>query len=460
MKELNSAQMGVTSGSICRLPRPVPFPSGRGCARMRAEATVTLKNNNAGAQNLTGATAKWILATLFDTSTLRFGDRKPEIVDSSLAYARARELMDVLTMDDFIIQASGYNSGAPKRVRDVADADVIAATVAAGATTSITVEFTRAFEVTRLGVDAYSYCPGASQMRQIQWEFVRGGAVDPSGNFTQNGAADVLFIADDYEAHDDQWAFVPRLYQQEEAGRESHGPRGPIGLLAMWDYNAVGASTPLTLFTIKRDGDAPLHDNVNAKRVVRDALYTDPIGAYDVNALATVLFNLPGDADKHDTPVGSGFTLVQTGSELNPPKTAWLHVPVYDQSQVDALVGENVRDALGVKLISAAAKSGKGLGSGAASLEPVIIAHKDSADFEALPGRVIADGVAPSTHIPAAVMAAAQAQVAVASGEEGKRAAAEKITKTIAKSVPGWLPGRRGARSSAQLGIAGRFLGR
>lgn len=459
MKELNSAPMGVSSGSICRLPRPIPFPMGRGCSRIRAEATVTLKNGSAAAANLTGATVKWILACLFDTSTLRFGDRQPEIVDSSLPYTRARELMNVLTLDDYLIQAAGYNGGAPKRVRDVADADVIASAVAAGGTTLVTVEFCRAFEVVRLGPDAYSYCPGATQMRQLQWEFVRGGSVDPAGVFVQAAQADVLFVADDFEAHDDLWAFVPRLYQQEEAGRESHGPRNAIGLLAMWDYNTPGSSTPLSLFTIRRDGDAPLHDNVQARRVIRDALYTDPIGAYDVNALATVLHNLPGDAEKHDVPVGAGYTLVQTGSELNPPRTAWLHVPVYSEEAIDKYVGENVKDVLGVKLVNASAKSGRALGSGAAALEPVLIARKESADFEHLPGRVHAEGIAPTTHIPAAVLSAATAQVGAAAGIEGKGAAADKVAKALSKAVPGWLSGKRGQKGPAHQAIKGRLGG-
>jgi hypothetical protein len=460
MRELNSAQIGITAGSICRLPRPVPFPEGRGCARLRAEITVGAKQTNAVAKDLTGAAVKAIVAVLCDTSTLRFGDRKPEIVDSSLPYARAREQFIALTMDDFMVSLSTYNGGVAKRIRDIADADVWSAAMAQNAVATLVIEFNRAFEVVRLGPDAYSYCPGSTQMKQIQWEIVRGGGTFGTADFAQNAAADVLFLADDIEAHDDQWAFVPRIYQQEEAGRESHGPRGPIGLLACWEYTSAGAATALTIFAIKRNGDTPLHDNVQAKRVVRDAAYTDPIGAYDLNLLATVVHNIPGDAEKHDIPVGEAFLLSQTGSELSPPKSAWLHIPVYAQEQIDALVGENVQTPEGVKLINAAAKSGKALGSGAAALEPVLIARKGSADFESLPGRVHAISLAATTHVPEAIMAAAQHAVAAANGLEAKAAAAEKGSKVIAKALPGTLSGRRGVPSQYGRALGVRLGGR
>jgi len=459
MKELNSAQMGQTAGSICRLPRPVFFPKGRGCSRLRAEATITLKNTNGGAQNLTGATLKWALAVGFDTATLRFGDRKMEVVDTSLPYLRAREMFVGMTCDDFLVQAAAYNSGVAKRVKDVLDADVIATAVASGATAVVTVEYTRAFELNRLGQDAYAYCPGSTQMGQVQWEFVRGGTADPSGNFIWNQAADVLFIADDFEASDDRWASVPRIYQQEEAGRESHGPRTAVGLLAVWEYTGAGAATPLTLFSIARDEDVPVHDNVNAKRVVRDALYTDPVGAFDLNVLATVLHNLPGDGERHDIPTGSGFRLVQTGTELNPMRSAWLHVPVRDQGDVDKFIGENVQTPHGVKLINAAAKSGRTLASTAAALEPVVIAQHGDKDFEALPGRLVSDGGAAVDHVPDSVVAAGKAQVANAPGAVAKDAASDKVSSAIAKAIPGALPGRRNTRGAWRQNMAAHFKG-
>lgn len=460
MKELNSAQIGVAAGSLCRLPRPIAFPPGRACVRLRAEATVTAKQINAVAQTLTGATAKAILACLFDTATLRFGDRHPEIVDSSLPYARAREMYIAQSMDDFLISAPGYNGGLPKRVRDVADADVVVAATATNATAVITVEYARTFELARLAQDAYAYIPGETQIRQVQWEFARSGVFESSGNWTQAQAADVLFLADDTEATDDQWAFVPRLYQQEEAGRESHGPKTPIGLLTLWEYTLPGGATTLTLYSIRRNGDSPIQDTVRARRYVSDAQYTDPIGAYDLNALATVLHNIPGDSEKHDIPVGEGFLLAQTGSELNPPKTAWLHIPVRTREEIDAYVGENVADAQGVKAINASAKAGKNVATSIAALEPYILARASHADFESLPGRVYVNGLPAKDHIPDQITRAATAQVAGATGQETKAAMSDKASKAIAKAMPGMLSGVRGRASASMRGFGARLLGR
>jgi hypothetical protein len=459
MREINSAQIGTTAGAICRLPRPVTFPFGRLCSRLRAEITVVVKQTNAAAQNLTGASVKAIVACMFDTSTLRFGDRKPEIVDSSLPYARAREQFIALSMDDFVVSLSTYQSGAAQRIRDIADADVWAATMAQNATVTLTIEVARAFEVARLGHDAYAYCPGSTQMKQVQFEFTRGATFEATGNFVQNAAADVLFIADDVEAADDVWSFVPRLFQQEEAGRESHGPTAPIGLIAMWEYTGAGSGTALTIFSIRRTGDSPLHEAVRAARVVRDASYTDPIGAYDLNRLATVLHNIPGDAEKHDIPVGSGFVFQQTAAELAPPKTAWLHVPVYSLEQVDAIVGQNVQSAAGVKAIRASAKGAKNLTSALASIEPVILAPKEASDFEHLPGRLYVEGAEPQTHVPQPILSAMQASVHAASGSEAKASAADKAAKALGKAVPGSLSGMRGRASSWLAGMRARFLG-
>jgi hypothetical protein len=453
MRELNSQQMGTTAGALARLPRPVSFADGRGCARLRVEVVQSMKNNTGGPLDYTGARAKKLIEGLFKTSTLRFGDRHADVVDNALDFARLREMCLALTGDDFIIVHP--TTGVPTRLASIADADVLKAAVAAGASFLITMEIARPFEVVRLGEDAYAYCPGASQLRQVQWEFVRGSAVDTAGGeFVQNGAADLLFVADDFETGDDKWAAVPRLYQQEEAGRESHGPRAPSGLLSVWEYSAVGASTALTLFSITREGDAPLHDNVRAARVVRDALYTDPTGAYDLNLLATVLHQIPDNTEKNEIPVGEGWKFLQTGTELSPPKTAWLHVPARSEEEHDN-TGKNVEGDQGVKMISAAAKSAKGMSSPAASLEPVIMARQGSADFEALPGRVVARGLSPTTHVPASVANAAAASV---SGDpEAASAAASKVATAIAKAIPGGVATRRGRKTPVFASLARRW---
>ena len=456
MKELNSVQMGTAAGAIARLPRPVDFPSGRGCSRLRVEAQIPCKNNTAGPLDFTGAKAKDAIACLFATTSLRFGDKVKDEVDVALGYLRAREMLLELTGDDFFVIGS---NNVPVRLNALTDATVLYAAVAAGATITLVVEFARAFEVARLGTDAYRYCPGASQMRQVQFEAIRGGTFDAGGAFVQGAAADLLFLADDFEANDDKWAAVPRLYQNEEAGRVSHGPKAPIGLLAMWEYSQVGAATPLSLFTIGRDGDSPIHSDARASRVVRDALYTDPIGMYDVNGLVTVLHSLPDGSEVNDIPVGSGFIFQQTGAELNPPRTAWLHVPVRTREEIDEFVGRNVANETGIKLISAAAKSPKGITSHAAGMEPMILAKRDDDDFEALPGRVTGIGIAPTDHVPASVMKAAQAAAGAASDPAAARATAGKVTQQLAKALPGYQSGQRHRRGGFFGAMVSRVAG-
>lgn len=458
MKELNSAPMGTSSGAICKLPRPVDFPRGRGCARIRAEAIVTMQNSTAGALDYTGARAKALIEGLFKTSTLKFGDRAQDVVDTALDFDELQRMLIAMTGDDVLIV--NPTTGAPIRYRDLAAATVLSAAVAAGASITLTVEIARAFELPRLGSDAYAFCPGATQMGQIQWEFIRGTTVDTNGNFVQNGVANILFVVDDFEASDDPWASVVRVYNQDENGRVSHGPKGPIGLISLWERTSIGSATALTLFSVERDGDTAIHDNANAARQVRDALYTDPIGAYDLNALATVLVQIPDGAELHDIPCGSGFRLGQTGSELNPPQTVWLHIPARNEAEIDELVGKNVETADGVKLIGASAKTRGGVSGPVASLLPVLVVPRGAADFESLPGRVYAKNQAAVTHVPSHVIGAARAQTAAGGDSETVAANASRVANAIAKVVPGAASAVRGKRSPWFQGLRARLAGK
>lgn len=446
MRELNSAQEPI--GGILRLPRPVDFRDGRACSRLRAEATIHCKNNTGVAADLTGAKVKAAMAAVFSIANLKFGTKALEVVDNGLAFARAREMLIKLSngLDDFIIAAADGTYG-PKKYQNVADADVVHAAVAAGATFDVVVEYVRAFEVDDLGQDAYKYCPGASQMRQVQWDWTAAPWVDAT--FALGAATDVTFVADDFEAHDDKWVSVPRLYQQEEAGRVSHGPGGNLGLLAMWEYTSAGAATPLTVFSVERDGDSPVQDKVRASRVVRDALLEIAGGAYDLNALVTLLFRIPANAEPADIPTGSGFRLEQTGSELAPPKTAWLYVPSKSAVEWDEAAGKNVEQEEETTAISASTKASRGQPSPVAGLEGVILARAGSSDAETLPGRRYKTGQVPTEHIPSAVAEAAK-QVASSAG------GAHKAAGAIARALPGGTSAKRGI-SSIRAALAARF---
>jgi len=450
MKELNAAQMGTGAGAPCKLPRPVVFADGHGCARLRVECTVVPKNNTGGAVDYTGAKAKDAAACMFSLSTLKVGDKAVEVIDNALPYARAREMLVIMSHDDFLINGTPINQ--------LADATVISAAVAAGANAAaVVIEFVRAFEVVDLGEHAYDYAPGASFMRQIQHEFQRGATFDSGGQFVQSAAADFLWIADTFQTHDDKWPTVPRLSLNEEAGRASSGPAEPCGLLAMWDYTGIGSAIALTIFSLTRKNDAPIHDNARASRVVRDASYWLPLGAYNPNLLVALLHALPDASEKNEIPVGQGWSISQTAAEMAPFKTAWLYIPSRDELAVDSVIGPNVQTAEGVKLVSASLKSTGRLDPKLAALEPFILAHRGSADFETRRGRAYQTGHAPVTHIPDADLRQAQAQIAAAKTPEEQQARASQVAAALAAGLPGGSRAAKGSPTPIAQSLGSKF---
>ena len=464
MRKLNATTMAAVAGTPAKLPRPIAFPDGRAMARIVCEASVPVLQSNAVAQTLTGTSVLSMIACLFASITTRFGDKVPEIVDSTVPFARFREMFQKLTGDDFLVISPTYNNGLPKRLRDILAADVIVPSTAQNGTANLTFEIARAFEIASLGPDAYSYIPGASQARQIQFEFSRGAIFDPANNWIQNGNVNLTFLADDVECAHDSWAMVPRIVQNEEGGLTSHGPPTPSGIVGMWEYGypGIGAgATPLTLMAVRRRGDAPLHEAIEAARVIRDASYTLGAGgyngsAYDLNNQVSVLVDLPCDADREDIPVGEGWELDQTGSELSPAKTAWLHIPVRTQDEWDSLAGANIADKLGAKLVGRAT-IGRKLTAGPASMEPMVIAHPSDHIFETSPGRLYVEGAPPVTHIPESVAAVARGQVAAHSAPAAKSAAAAQVGAAVAAAIPGGQSGVRGRPAPAAGTVAQRL---
>lgn len=449
MLEINSYQQGAVAGAIAKLPTPVAFPDGTGCPRLRTEVQVEIKNNTAGPLDYTFARAKKAAACLFGFTSNWFGDVSKDIFDNAITFDQLRELIITATDDDVVVAGKFFG--------DYADADVIKPAVAAGASFLLTIEVPRPFELTRLGQDALIFVPGWSQMAQLHSEVKRGGAgeFDTDGSFVQNKASDWLMMADTCTLHEDQWSVVPRIYANKEIGKLNHSPAGELLILGIHERSKTAAQTMaggagiLGLISIRRAGEAPLHENVQAARVARDAMYGKLPDGEDLGRYVTPLFHLPQQLNPNDLPTGAGILVEMPGAEIaGGAEVGYVYLPAFDDAYADAVVkpnfvGEEKGKLARIKLVNALTKQGRSITSKLATFAPRALVRETEPEFRTLPGDVAEakkPGITPD--VPAAVQAAANS--AAASGNPAP-------VKALRKWLTGTTSAIRGGKTARAL---------
>jgi hypothetical protein len=453
MREVNSFQMGTAPSTPASLERPVAFDDGQECSRIRDEIVITT-------QNVSGAPANLLVSDVIDhlrciagAVTSSFGDKNKDTFDNALSFDQLREMMVAMTGKDFLING--------KEINKYNLTDILANAVAANAVVLVTCEIVRSFQLQRLAHLRNIYCPGATQMRQLAHQYKRGATWSNNAKWAQSGNVSILTIFDQQPVKHDRWARVPRLWLNDEGGRISHGPDEACALFAAWERTAVGASTLLGLVNLRAKGDSALLEGVQMPRVVRDGDYLLPPGDFDLNALATVFFQLPESVDLNEVPTGI-FTIEDPGQEINPLYTAWLHVPEVHEGFLDGHVKANVisqKDPEARVVNSGPTRAPNAHDHIAATL-PVSILRPHEPAFETAAARAYVYGKEPVTFIPPAVTAAAQANVAAVGGDKRTQAAAIKQQMmALAKWVPGQASAEKSKNQGVGLGIAGHIYG-
>lgn len=449
MIEANSYQQGVTPGAMAKLPTPVSFPSGLACSRLRTEVVVEVKNNDVAAQDYTFARAKKAAACLFGFISNWFGEKAKDIFDNAVTLVQLREWIIANTDDDLVVGGKFWSDYAN-------DAVVIKAGVAAGAAFQLKIEVPRPFELTRLGRDAALWAPGATQMAMLHSEVKRLGAADfdTDGKFVQNKPAEFLMLFDTIEAHEDNWSNVPRLYVNKEVGKLNHAPAGELAMTAIYERSKTGVDTiaevagTLGLFSVKRAGEAPVHENVRAARVATDALYGRLPSAADINALVTPLHHLPQNVDPNDIPTGAGWLLEMPGAEIaGGAEVGYCYVPAFDEAYAESVVRPNLVGGEGkpsrVLLTNSLAKQGRSVTSKLATFAPRAIVQELDPAYHTIPGDV-ADVNAPK------LMPSLPKPVILAAGDVAKTGDGQAIgaAKAIAKFQVGGTTATRGRRTA------------
>jgi hypothetical protein len=464
--ELQSYDQGVAAGAMAKVSNP-EFPDDLAAGRIAFEVQVEIKNNTAGALDYTFARAKKAAACLFGFISNWWGQRAKEIFDNAITLDQLREFIIATTDDDILINGKFYGA--------YADADVIQAAVAAGGTLILTIEVPRPFELTKLGKDSGIWAAGSTQMRLFHSEIKRltDGDFDTNGNFVQNKASSWTLLADTKVAHDDCWANVPRLYVNQEIGKINHAPSGEMGILGIWERSKTGVQTmagaagTLGFVSVRRAGDAPLHENIKAARLARHAKFAALPGQQDLGALACPLLILDQAIDPNDIPCGAGVIVEMPGAEIvGGANIAYAFIPAFDNGYAETyvvtnLVGKEKGMPKRVKLVQALSKQGRSVTSALAAIAPRAILRESDSDFATSPGDY-ADAESSSLlpHIPSNVLGAAQAAAKAAGDGDAKEAIATQAAKQIAKFQTGAVSVRRRRWTPARKDLAGAIAGR
>jgi hypothetical protein len=459
--EIQSYDQGVATGAMAKVS-DIEWPEGLNCPRLRFEVTVEVKNDTAGALDYTFARAKLAAACLFGFVSNWWGKKSKEIFDNAITLAQLRELIVNNTDDDLLINGSFWG--------DLTDATVLQAAVAAGASFNLVIEVPRPFELTKLGADAPIWAAGPSQMRLFHSEIKRlsPGDFDSNGNFVQNAAAHFMLLGDTGIAHDDNWANVPRVYVNQEVGKINHAPAGELLLTGAWERTKTGTETmagaagTLGFVSVRRAGDAPLHENIKAARIARDSLYSLRPGQVDLNPLACPLVTLPQDIAPNDLPAGAGFIIEMPGAEIaGGASVAWAYLPAFDDGYAETyvapnLVGKEKGMPKRVKLVQSLSKQGRSVTSTLAHFSPRSILDEGDSDYRTAPGMFAdADSAKLIPDVPEHVAAAAKAAASSGKDQEQKQAIAVQAGKQVSKFLTGFTTARRRRTTGARRELTG-----
>lgn len=435
MRQVNTFSLGAAPGAVARLQREIAFPRGQQMTCVDVELAVPVRNTGGEPVDITADVAVKIGRALIGAWVMEFGHARPDRVDVGLTFDELRQFYGYLTGRDFQVQG--------RELRDWGNEPIL--TIAPSATVVLTLVVSRSFEAARLGADRVTWCPGATQARQMRIEIQRGAATlgEATGlTITQPDAADCTVVAHHVpEEAGDEWSPIIRMWRNAEAGLESAGPVDAGILLGVWEATAPGADTPLGIITLGRgEGEPPIHDSVQASRLVRQAMVDLPLGAVDIGEQVTMIYAPPERCRLNDLPTGRGWYVRQASQYVSPLRTVWIYVPEV-AAIAEQIAGPNAAaadDGGGTVKITPALADRPWIRPQVLAVTPVSLIRPDAADYAVRPGIVVSrDMRAPVVDIPETVRGLVTAQVQAASDAAARTAAIAQGTASIARYLPG-----------------------
>jgi hypothetical protein len=446
MREVDTFALPQTNNAPITMKKAT-YVKGRRIARHRMETTIPVMNNNIGGQSFTGAALLALLQTLFGSFTSYFLPKKGDkrILDNAMSFDQLREMAIAQTGQDVLVSVSGVMTP----LSTIIASGINIQTIPGASTVNFKVEVPRHYTFRRFGRDERDFALGPTQASSMAFDIKRGSGNSFGTYFSQNGPASIVLIADDFDDSNDTWSEPPRLLLTDNSGRGQDGPGGM--LLAAWERSNIGPSTALTFFSMKRENDEPLHDNVQALRVVDDSSYELPPGWIDLNSLQTVLWQAGAQASLQHMPTSRQFFFYQPANDLAPAHIAWLHVPNISEGDSDAISKFYTGpDEQPVKLVNTWKRRDRSAPSHIVSCSPLVALRPGQRGYDTSPGRgTSSDGTTHKNDLPATAASAASSAPATAAGANDP-AGASDAASTAAADIADLIPGGAGPSRKEQ----------
>lgn len=449
------------SGSTSWLQKPVGFAQGRKCRRIRMR-TAAVFTNSSTIVNLTAAYALLILQNFYANITTYFGDVNQDTVDASMTLNQMREMYAFAEGRDFTINGFQVNAITGTNV-----------SFTASTTTTIQVEAVRTFQLVRAAQDVTDYCPGCTQMKQMQFGITPAAsalvALSTVTLTTTSISASIILDDMPAEGQQDIWANVIRVRQTTTPGESITLPiPGGGAIIACWDEQTTGAAAPYTLINIKAD-DVDINGIINYSQYLQGYQDDLPIGWFDVSTLVAPLYTTAQFIDPNILDTGEQIVFNQPNNDQATPKITVLFIPTMTTGARNQ-AGDNIQNGATGQLNSfqlsnlhAVADTNNPPQAGsAASISPMAIVKPTDTGYATISGTRFAVGQVPGDSIPTPKLnnvAAAVTNAGGASTAAGSSTIA-KATKKIALSIPGYnSPNKNPQTSTAgHNAVAGQIL--
>jgi hypothetical protein len=420
-------------GKIAR--KTIHIPKGKQAPAWLLKCTAPVNNATGGAlaSGLSLARKKALLALFHLTLTHgRNGHRKPF---NTLPCDKLRQLSRYATG----LELRGWNDTSTGMERALPDATTTNVTWYSVIPTGAMYQLTGGGRTSLMGV-------GRSQAQTMELELKYVSATIDTG-ITIIGNVNIELIPLLQPRKGDVFCYFPEYMERSEADREAKLEAGLPLLLV--ERTAVHASSTLENFDLMVDGEV-IHSAASAADVLAELNYTSNFRDSDADLTgdATVLYEVPANAEFHDLPTGAPI-FRQNVKNLTTASLGYYYVPIVPDDAVKA----DVADA-------ASARGKQVRAVSIATLEGLLVEDRqrfavpfrltDSDDFEFNNAGLLGK---PSEAMAVESMPMELREQAVArinQAMEGRNEKlAQKVYSAVAASIPGAVQNARGFNSGS-----------
>jgi hypothetical protein len=405
-RQCNAFTVTLGSSNPGVLQKPIRINPKRKCTRIRCRATVTMTTTDSSSYNMTSANCVSLAGEIFGNFYLAFGDNDPDVVDANHPFAFMRYMYGVLEGKDFTIGVQNATSGSEPAtmyaLNAVTGSNVQIAASGTSTTTTLVLEFVRSFTPVRMGKELHDFCPGPSQMRQLNLSITPSGTSPSfdSAHVTATSAS-IVIILEDMPTKNDPWASVPKMRETTAQGTDIPLPiASGGGLLHVADLSEAATSSVLTLFNLVGDG-VIFHGILNSAQALQEFEQDLPLGAFDVSTLGTPLYTTPVLDRVADLDTAEQLVFNQPNNDITSPQLVVLFIERWSQARVNQAGGNAATTKQGpVAVATLAAANGQSASETTASISPLNVMDPSEPAASLAPTVNFSPGSAPQLNIP------------------------------------------------------------